>query len=123
MNAIAIDSKHLIEEYFELLSGHAKTEELIDRYVDDPALKEHILQCEAAFPKYELITDQFIAEGDTVAFRGKMRGTHNGSFAGVEATGRQVEADVMLFYRVEGAKIAKFWMVFDAASLMQQLTA
>jgi predicted ester cyclase len=123
MNAVAIDSKHLIEEYFELLGGNAKTEELIDRYVTDPALKEHILQCESAFPNYELISNQFIAEGDTVAFRGKMRGTHQGPFAGVEATGKQVDVDVMLFYRVEGAKIVKFWMVFDAASLMRQLAA
>ncbi len=83
----------------------------------------YILQTAAGFPDDHLITDQLIAEGETVAFRGRMKGTHKGPFAGVEATGKDVEADAMLFYRVEGGKIGQHWMVFDFATLLQQLTS
>ena len=123
MSPVAIDSKTLIKEYLNALSGQPKTEELMSRYVADPMLKEHIHQAEAAFPKYEVIANQLVAEGDIVAARCTVRGVHKGEFAGVPATGRQISSDFMIFYRVADGMIAEHWIQLNVPDIVQQLTA
>jgi predicted ester cyclase len=115
------NSKRLVLQYLEALSGKAKPADVVARFVSDTALAEHIRKVEAAFPAYELHAAQVIAEGDLVAMRGTFRGVHRGTFAGIDATGIRASADLMIVYRVEGDKIAAHWMQFDAAGLMAQL--
>ncbi len=121
MSITAVNNVQVMREYMEALSGQAKTDDIVSRFVSDPTLKQHIRETEAAFPFYRIDVEERICEGDTVALRGRFRGEHKGEFAGVPATGRHVSADVMLFYRLEGGKIAQFWMVLDSAALMGQL--
>jgi len=115
------DSKQIVERYLNALSGHAKTPELVARFVSDPHLAEHIRDVEAAFPEYELIAEGVVADRDVVAMRGQFKGVHRGVFAGIPATGRAVRAGLMIFYRLEGERIAEHWMQFDGASLVAQL--
>jgi predicted ester cyclase len=120
MNAAA--NKQLINQYFQSLSGQPKPLALLQRYVTDAALIEHISQCEAAFPNYELIAHQVIAENDLVAVRGTFKGTHRGaSFFGVEPRGVKASADLMIVYRIENGRIAEHWLQFDGAALVAQL--
>ena len=114
-------SKRLVLQYLEALSGKAKPAEVVARFVSDPALMEHIAQVEAAFPSYELIAEQVIAEGDLVAMRGTFRGVHRGNFAGIDATGVTATSPLMIIYRLEGARIAAHWLQFDVAGLIAQL--
>ena len=116
------DNKQFVAQYLRALSGNAKTPELVARYVSDHALAEHIYQAEAGFPSYEIVVDDLIAERDLVVVRGTFRGVHRGAFAGIDATGRQVSAGLMIIYRVKGDRIVEHWMQFDAAALMSQLT-
>ncbi len=118
----AISSKQLVQEYFGEISGKPKTDALNDRYISDPHLKEHIRQFEAAFPEYQLVPEQFVGEGDTVAVRATFHGTHRGEFAGIPPTGRTASTPVMLFYRVADNRIAQFWMQADVPNLIAQLT-
>jgi len=122
MNSTAADNKEFVIEYLRSLSGQVKTAELVARFVSDPALAEHIRQAEAAFPRYELQVDGIIAEGDLVSLRGTFRGVQRGTFANIPATGREVAAGLMIFYRLEGRRIVEHWMQFDAAGLIAQLT-
>ena len=122
MNSVAIDSKQLIQEYFNDLSGQPKTEKLMDRYISDPGLKEHIRVAEAAFPEYELISTLLVAESDLVAGRCTFRGVHKGEFAGIQPTGKRVSADLMIFYRIREGKIAEHWMQMDTRDLIDQLS-
>ncbi|WP_263385218.1 ester cyclase [Granulicella arctica] len=122
MNALGIESKVFIEECFKALSGRPKPQDLIDRFVSDPALKEHIRGAEAGFPNYELIADQMVAEGDIVAVRCTIRGVHKGVFAGLQPTGKPVSSELMIFYKIKEERIAGHWMQIDMASLMKQLT-
>src|SRR5262245_50460089 len=46
----------------------------------------------SAFPDFEQEILELISEGDRVAIRSMLRGTHQGEFLGVAATGRRVEA-------------------------------
>ena len=116
-------SKQLIEDYLHALATEPKTEALLDRYMTDPLLKEHIRQAEAAFPGYHLDADQIIAEGDSVAVRATMRGVHGGPFAGIAATGKPVRAGLLLFYRIADGRIAEHWMHLDTGALLAQLTS
>jgi steroid delta-isomerase-like uncharacterized protein len=65
---------------------------------------------------------QILAEGDLVAARQIWRGTHDGEFAGIAATGRRVEFGSTAILRVEHGMIAAAWDQVDLAGLMAQLT-
>ena len=121
MSTVAIDLKQFIQEYVTALSGQPKTETLIDRYVSDPKLKEHILQAEAAFPDYEFAAHQVVADGDLVAVRATFRGVHKGEFAGIAPTGKNVSGEVMIFYRINDGRIAEHWMQWDIGAVIAEL--
>jgi predicted ester cyclase len=122
MTTLIVESKELMTQYFRDLSGKPKTEELLDRYISDPALKEHIREVEAAFPTYTLEVQEMIVEGDLVAIRGTVRGTHKGVYAGIPPTGRQLNLEVMVFYRISDGRISKYWLQTDSKALVEQLT-
>jgi len=122
MTSTAAENKEFVTEYLRSLSGQVKTDELVARFVSDPALAEHIRQAEAAFPRYELDVEGILAEGDLVALRGTFRGVQRGAFANIPATGREVTAGLMIFYRIAGRRIVEHWMQFDAAGLIAQLS-
>lgn len=125
VNPVVAENKALIEEYFEAISGHEKPAALQDKYIaaSDEALKEHIMMFEAGFPLYELIADDIIAQADKVVVRATFRGIQNGEFAGVAATGNEVEIPLIIIYRIKDHKIVEHWMVADAMGLMQQIGA
>jgi predicted ester cyclase len=116
-----LENKNLINDYLRTLSGRAKTRELVRRFVADEALAKHIADVEAAFPNYEIITKEMLAEGDKVVVRGDFRGTHRGQFAGIEPTGKNVSAGLIIIYAVRGGKIVDHWMQFDMLRLFEQL--
>lgn len=97
MSSLTAQSRQFIEDYLHALSGQPKTDELVGRFVSDPALVEHIRGVEAAFPAYELIAHQLIAEEDLIEMRGTFHGVHRGPFAGIEPTGKAVSANLMIF--------------------------
>jgi predicted ester cyclase len=121
MSATAISSKEFFEEYIAAMSGLPKTEALLDKYVSDPPLREHILQFETAFPNYQVVIEDLVAEGDLVALRGKFHGTHNGEFAGIPPTGKEITAEIAGFYRIEDQKVSKFWLIADTTKLLNEL--
>ena len=116
-------NKALIRRYFEALSGKEKPAATVEEYVgaQDDALKQHIAMFEAAFPHYELIAENMIAEGDKVAVHARFQGTQTGAFGDVPPTGKQVSQPFMITYRIANGKIVEHWMNFDQLALMQQL--
>lgn len=73
------------------------------------------------FPDYQTIIDDMIAEGDKVAARIKMTGTHSGEFMGIPPTGRRISFTGIYFARIAGGKIVEHWGEEDGVSLLQQL--
>lgn len=74
-----------------------------------------------AIPDIQHTVDDIIADRDKVAARLTAKGTHTGSFRGMEPTGNEVLFTGMRFYRFEGGKIAEEWASLDTLLLMQQL--
>jgi len=80
-----------------------------------------ISELRSAFPDFNGTIEDIVAEGDKVAMRWVMRGTHQGSLFGMPATGKQVEVGVMDILRIENGKIVERWGQVDNMGMMQQL--
>ena len=63
----------------------------------------------AAFPDLKFTIDDMTAEGDHVAIRATMRGTHNGAFQGLQPTGKSATVAAIETTRLENGKIAEHW--------------
>lgn len=67
--------------------------------------------------------EDMVADGDTVAVRYTMTGTHRGEFAGVPPTGKAVAAQSMAFYRLADGQIVEERAQLDMLAILQQLGA
>ena len=76
-----------------------------------------------AFPDYAGETENIIAQDDRVVVRYTARGTHSGTFEGVEPTGHQVEWTGIVIYRIADDEIAEVWLETDRLGLLEQLEA
>ncbi|MFC9683861.1 ester cyclase [Streptomyces sp. NPDC056948] len=76
-----------------------------------------------AFPDLKWTVEDMRAEGDTVAIRYTMTGTHEGPFAGVEGTGKKIHAESFAFYRLSHGKIVEERAQLDMLGILQQMGA
>jgi steroid delta-isomerase-like uncharacterized protein len=76
-----------------------------------------------AFPDLRLTLGDILGEGDKVAFRYTMEGTHQGDFMGMPPTGKPFSVTGMIIARVADGKAVERWANLDTLSLMQQLGA
>jgi steroid delta-isomerase-like uncharacterized protein len=76
-----------------------------------------------AFPDLKWTVEDMRAEGDTVAIRYTMTGTHKGPFAGVDATGKAIRAESMAFYRLSHGKIVEERAQLDMLGILRQMGA
>ncbi|HEX8208338.1 MAG TPA: ester cyclase [Solirubrobacteraceae bacterium] len=66
---------------------------------------------------------EIVSEGDLVAARYVLSGTHTGELMGVPATGRAVSIDGQSFFRFSGDEVVVRWQSMDALGLLTQLGA
>jgi steroid delta-isomerase-like uncharacterized protein len=75
-----------------------------------------------AFPDLSATVEDVIAEGDKVATRYTVRGTHQGEIEEFgPPTGRQIELRGITIHCIEDGKIVEEWERHDNLSLLQQL--
>lgn len=77
----------------------------------------------SAFPDIELTVEEVIAEGDRIAFRSTITGTHRGELAGLPPTGKQISVGLVDVIRVEDGRFAEQWGGPNMADLFRQLGA
>ena len=77
----------------------------------------------AAFPDFEAVIEDIIAEGDRVVVRMTWSGTQQGEFMGIPATGRRVSFGVIDILRMADGQCVEHWGQMDSMGLMQQLGA
>ncbi len=90
------------------LSGPAEVKELINTY-------------RMAFPDIRMTFEDQIAEGDKVASRWTVRGTHQGELMGNPPTNKSLDMKGMVITRLANGQIVEEWEVFDQLGMMQQL--
>jgi steroid delta-isomerase-like uncharacterized protein len=76
-----------------------------------------------AFPDIEVIVEDTVSEGDKLAARCRVRGTHKGDTLGFVATDNPVEFTGICIVRIRDGKIVEAWNNFDFLSMSQQLNA
>ena len=76
-----------------------------------------------AFPDFNGTIGELLAEGDLIAARVTWRGTHGGTFLGVEPTGRSVSFQAMHIMRFSGGCAVEWWGTADLYGALHQLGA
>jgi steroid delta-isomerase-like uncharacterized protein len=74
-------------------------------------------------PDIQWTLEEMVAEGDRVAARFMMRGTHHGVFFGVPPTGRPINVQAMNFYRFADGQITEERGQPDLLDLLRQIGA
>ena len=86
-------------------------------------LKQFVSSWLSAFPDARLTIEEQVAEGDRVATRWTLVGTHHGDFRGIPATGKHVKMSAMYLYRMANGKVVEIRAMVDSRSLLLQLGA
>jgi steroid delta-isomerase-like uncharacterized protein len=84
---------------------------------------DFIIEFHRAFPDFLDTIELQIAEGNHVATRFISRGTHEGTFMGISATGRTVSWSGISIDRIENERIVESWGNWDMMGVFQQLGA
>jgi predicted ester cyclase len=64
-----------------------------------------------------------LAEGDRVAVRFSIAVDHTGEYLGIPSTGKRVEFEGMVLYRLDHGLIVETWLHLDGLSFMSQIGA
>jgi len=133
---MSAQNKVIVRRYFEEGWNQRKPaimDELIaiDAIDHDPAnpgvspgpkgQKELLAKYTSAFPDTKFTLGDLIGDGDLVAVRWTVRGTHRGELQGIAPTGRQVNLTGIMIARIANGKIAETWSNWDALGMLQQL--
>ena len=109
----------LADEIFDRYLAHQPDGSVLERGPED--VKRFLGEFHAAFPDFNAIIEDQIAEGDRVMTRYRWRGTHGGEFRGIAPTGGEQEINGIGIFRFSpGGKVVESWDSYDQFSLMRQ---
>src|SRR5829696_489658 len=118
------ENKAIARRLYEIVStgDFGRAEEIVDADAPDNELlpdeppaklihtfKETFSEAREGFPDLEITVENVMAEGDRVAARVTMRGTHRGEFQGIAPTGKRVEIKAIDMFRISSAKFVEHW--------------
>jgi steroid delta-isomerase-like uncharacterized protein len=132
------ENKQVVRQFFELLDRH-DTESMGQLLVSSTNYYFHIggmpspvdwnehkrllAGVNNAFPDLHHEIVDMVAEGDKVAIRLSVTGTHKEEFQGIPPTGKKLSLDEMGFITIIDGKITEGWISADTMRLKQQLGA
>jgi steroid delta-isomerase-like uncharacterized protein len=130
-------NKQVVRQFFELLGRH-DTERMEQLLVSSTHYSFHssgmpnmdwnghkrlLATITRAFPDLHHDIKDMVAEGDKVAVRLVVTGTHKGEFHGMPPSGRKLSLDEMAFLTIVDGRITDGWITSDTMSFMQQIGA
>jgi steroid delta-isomerase-like uncharacterized protein len=128
-------NKALVHEFFEeaWVKGNvaAVDEFMAADYVEHPrpstlppgteGLKQLIAAYRTAFPDLKMSLDDIFGEGEMVAFRWSVSGTHLGDWLGIPPTGNHITATGITIFRIAGGKVVESWTSIDLSPAEEEL--
>jgi steroid delta-isomerase-like uncharacterized protein len=132
------DNKALIRRFYEEVWDQGNTEFAFEVFADEyvrhdfratepqpgPAGQKRIADdFRAAFPDLRVNVDLIVGEDDFVVGRWTATGTHLGSWAGMEPSGRGMTLSAVNIFRFEEGKVVEIWNHRDDLGLREQLGA
>ena len=88
---------------------------------DREGTKQSFALFRTAFPDAEFKIEEVVAGEDKAAVRWTLRGTHEGEWLGIPATGRRFGIPGMHMIRMRGGKIVEEWRSADRLGMLTQL--
>ena len=82
-------------------------------------IREFVSDLRTAFPDLQVEVEILVSKDDRVTWVRRHRGTHQGEYRGVPATGREMTWRSMVVSRFEGGLIAQEWSVSELAGVLQ----
>jgi steroid delta-isomerase-like uncharacterized protein len=76
-----------------------------------------------SFPDLHFAFEAAAVEGDVVATRIRITGTHGGTWRGLTSTGKRIDVAGRPWLRVRDGKVAEVWALWDEAGALEQLGA
>jgi len=130
-------AKSLVERVFAEVWSTGNLEAVDDFYAEDfvghypfgssyrgrDGVRSALSRSHEAFPDYRETVEDLFGEGDRVAVRFTVTGTHEGDYLGIAPTGRTVTMTEMAIFRVLKGKIVEQWSSPDLLGLLTQLDA
>src|SRR5215217_632594 len=86
-------------------------------------LAEMVSVYRSAISDLHVDVEHQFTDGDYVATRVTVRGTHDGELMGTPPTGREVAFSMLTISRCENGRIAEEWEIADTMALLQQVGA
>jgi len=83
--------------------------------------KKHCSETYSAFPDIHHTLDDMVVEGDKVATRWTITGTHKGEYMGIPPTNKKATVWAFSIDRFAGGKFVEEWGMHDTLSFMQQI--
>jgi predicted ester cyclase len=84
-------------------------------------LKQFIYLLWKAFPDIKITFEEIIIEGDKVACRYYLSGTHQGDFLDLQPSNKQFKVNGMTIFSFRDSKCIERWNIVDMISLIEQL--
>lgn len=75
----------------------------------------------SAFPDMHMLVQECVADGDLVAYRATLSGTHEGELLGMAPTGRRFAAQQMHMLRLRDGRTSEHWATRDDLGMLIQL--
>lgn len=122
-NAVAEWNKGNLDAYLQLyhpdilMHGLSGVEPGID------SVRNYYSSFWAAFRNPQLTLDDIMTEGDKLACRFTISGTHTGTFGEIPATGKEVAIGGLTILRFADGRCVERWTQADFLGLLQQLGA
>ena len=129
-----MSNREVIHRALECFADPAQRSRYFDLYAEDivvhgyvgvdpglESVKQYYETFWYAFPDSQVKAEEIVEQGDRVALRLLITGTHLGPFLGIAPTGRTVSFAGMTILRFRGGKCVERWSVTDAVSLLIQL--
>ena len=132
---MSTENKEVVRRIFEDLFNRGDVEKADELVASD--LVEHsahpsgangpgsitqiVAWCHRTLPDVRFTIEDMVAEGDYVAARVTLRGTHQGEMMGLAPTGKRLSQAQMHLCRIVSGKMVEHWEVTDGLALMQQL--
>ena len=122
-NAVAQMNAGNVDGYLELYADDLTVHGYPPGVEGKAGVSEFYRSFRNAFSDFELTVEDVLADGDKVAGRYTIRGTHSGELMGVPATGNPVDLEAQSFFRFENGQVVERWQALDGAALLTQLGA
>ena len=122
-SAVAQMNSGNLEGYLELYSDDLTLHGYPPGVEGKAGVSEFYAAFARALPDIELTAEDVMTDGDRVAIRYRVQGTHKDELMGVPATGNKVDVEGQSFFRFENGRVVERWQSLDGAALLTQLGA